>query len=146
MIPRPVSVPVLVLILFFLDVGWAQDQSCPDFDALMVGTNESVGYDVYTSEFTCEESDAYMSRIDLKWGFWIDSLQVTCSDGSESRSFANGLYPGFSNISTFGGGLSSISAYFYYDTDRDHFPSVVTLYGYDEDEGYPDGMILGPFA
>ena len=56
------------------------------------------------------------------------------------------LHPGPTNTSTFGGGLSNISAYFYNYIDGNSYPSVVTLYGYDEDEGYPDGMILGPFA
>ena len=128
-----------------MDVGWAEDQSCPDFDALMVGTNESVAYEIFSSEFTCAEDNAYLSRIDLKWGFWIDSLQATCSDGSESRWFANGLYPGLSNTSTFGGGLSNISAYIM-SANSGEFPSVITLFGYNEDEGYPDGMELGPFA
>ena len=127
------------------DVGSPANRSCIDFSANVVGTNTTAD-DVYSTNFTCEGDGAYLSRIDIKWGWWIDTLKVAGSDGSESAWFGNeNYYEGEQSVGTFGGGLKNLSAYAM-DVVGFPVPAVVILYGFDKDEGYPGGMVLGPYG
>ena len=108
----------------------------------MIGVNTTVDDGINASDFQCEGDDAYLSTMEIKWGWWIDALQFTCSDGSQSSWFANGLYPGETNTYFFGGGLVNVSAFIFFEVH----PAVITLFGYDEEEGYPNGRVIGPYA
>lgn len=117
--------------------------SCRNFSAGIVGDNE--GDDLIYTEYACDGDEAYLSRMDLKWGWWIDALLVACSDGSESEWFGDGSHDGNNSTAFFGGGLVRLSAYSFHGS-WGAFPTNLTLYGYDVDMGYPDGMVIGPYG
>ena len=134
-----------MLPLVSMRFGWAQALSCNNFSADMISKNTSNIGEISLVEFTCEGESAYLTSMDLKWGWWIDALQVACSDGSASEWFGDGSYDGPNGTATFGGGLTSLSAYIL-DFHEVSFPTIITLFGYDDGKGYPNGMTLGPYG
>ena len=122
-----------------------QNSTCYNFSADMISKNIT-GDTLSLNRFMCEGDSAYLARMDIKFGWWIDALLFACSDGNESIWFGNGDYDGLEDTADFGAGLTSISANTLDSDDGSSYPTILTLYGYDEDEGYPDGMILGPYG
>lgn len=135
-----------VLLLLWRRVlvqGQSDDSACMTFFGDVLGSDGSL-----TSQdvFTC--NDAYVTRVKVNYGWWIDALQVVCSDGVASEWFGDSKDADDINEESVdtGGGLTSMSSNFKLHDDH-NFPCSLTFLAYTEDvEESAIGSEIGPYG
>lgn len=121
------------------------DSVCTRFSGEVLGSDGSL-----TSQdiFMCNE--AYVTKVKVNYGWWIDALQVVCSDGVSSEWFGDSEDADDINEESVdtGGGLTSMSSYFKLHDDH-KFPCALTFLAYPGTEDVEESAIeleIGPYG
>lgn len=101
------------------------------------------GRETFQETFACEDG-AFVAGVNINYGWWIDALQIICSNGDASDWYGHSDEIHVVNQSYVDslGGLTTMSSLFI-----NNFPCCITFFAYTRDEeGSSSGSEQGPYV
>jgi len=121
----------------------SSNSACSTFSAHVLG---SAGDQTFQDTFNCS-NDAYVTGVNITYGWWIDALQIFCSTGNASNWYGDETLEGVDQafVDTWGG-LTSMTSQFRNDYGQ-NFPCFLTFLAYTGDvEGSASESEIGPYG